>query len=854
MIRKYKSQLLLFLLCLLTNLLWAQIPKQSFILETNETGTTRNYVARKYIILKSGFSYTATTCSFSAKVDTTLIISIATIPNPIPGDTTSASNDEVYTPGNTFSNDITQSVSGFSLITPKNNSYSNDTSYIFPILWFKTIPVTNNLNGGYKWEDITDNNAKVLKYSAQGAGHGDEYIITRDKVQTYNFNPAINLSYDSISKEILVKNSNLAQTTIIGVWGAKENYDMDKCFFAINGRQNESVLFTKRYVVQADSTKTDLSFGDNYTRNFLYQSNSIDGADINRFHEKSLRIGAYYRSNKPNTSIWGEPQKAVLSLGYKFDAANVNNTSVFEAQWNGFGEFKGYTPELLVFDRQLSLLDCKKFESYLAIKYGISLDTSYVSAKGDIIWDYNKNIAYRNRITGYGREDALGLSQKMATTSYEEMPFYTNQIDSYEANDSYRLSSPNRLLVMGCEPSNTMDDGSYIIFGDNNGSIANTDSLAQGFIGTMSRKWLVCTNIYPSSEHNKILSWRETGFTNTDEVNFKRNIIKPVSVSSASMVTTKALKGKDGYFAWTVGQEYGPTIVKFGTNQNNLTQNKHDYGYKIAKDGQVYSIQKGIICDSSLFMVERGQRIEIEKSGRIIYLRVNGVRYKNTEFAIDSIQKDSTYYGAIIIGNNSSEVKLTDFRHGGFVDTGHKVELSYLAQRASDFANYRNGKTALIIDRNAIGDFSGNIDIYYSDEVDEARSKIIFNNVFWDTDESGSDVFTFGYTESAQLRSTKIDISEEKTEPDENKITDVVQIYYSSMNDLSTVKVRVQMEKPSKAVILVYDLLGKCIEKRVLSDNSNVQISSIKLPETGVYIIKVTTDNMIYSQEIVSKM
>ena len=202
---------------------------------------------------------------------------------------------------------------------------------------------------------------------------------------------------------------------------------------------------------------------------------------------------------------------------------------------------------------------------------------------------------------------------------------------------------------------------------------------------------------------------------------------------------------------------------------------------------------------------------------------------------------------------NLSKMQLTNFRHGGFVDTGHKVELSYLPQRASDFANNINGKTSLIIDRSGSGSFSGETDTYFFDEIDEKRSKIIFNNIFWDTDGNGIDVFTFGYTTSPLLRSEKIDISDENLEADEKKYTDNVQIFYKNLNDLSTVTVRVQMEKPSEAIITLYDLLGKHIQRRVLSEPLNVQFADISLPETGLYIIKVTTKNLNYSQKVISK-
>lgn len=54
-------------------------------------------------------------------------------------------------------------------------------------------------------------------------------------------------------------------------------------------------------------------------------------------------------------------------------------------------------------------------ESYLAIKYGITLDqttaTNYVYSNGSIIWNAASAGVYKNNIAGIGRDDSSGLSQ-----------------------------------------------------------------------------------------------------------------------------------------------------------------------------------------------------------------------------------------------------------------------------------------------------------------------------------------------------------------------------------------------------------------------------------------------------------
>jgi hypothetical protein len=112
------------------------------------------------------------------------------------------------------------------------------------------------------------------------------------------------------------------------------------------------------------------------------------------------------------------------------------------------------------------------------------------------------------------------------------------------------------------------------------------------------------------------------------------------------------------------------------------------------------------------------------------------------------------------VNKGKSDIQLTAFTANGFFygssgynrNGGHRLELSYDPQRASDFFLYLNGQTYLIVDRSGTGTYPANTtDYYVSDEVDETRTKIIFNNIQWDTDGNGSDVFTFGYIPSGQL-------------------------------------------------------------------------------------------------------
>jgi len=838
----------------------AQTLKLNFSLSTNESGIIRNYQAKDWIHMQIGFKYTATTsATFRAWINPNLTIPVTSISNPQPGDTTGMSTDGIYVPGSTFGTDPLTGISGLatsemtttgSTGTTGDNSVSDIVTYTYPILWFKTVPITNNLNGAYTWKDITGNNAKLLKYSTLGVGNGDEYQIKRDTMRTYNFNPSIYLPGENISKEILINKSNLSQTTIIGVWGVKEDLDKNNFIFAIDGRRKEGSVFTKQWIAEGDSTKSVFTYGNDTLRSLVYNPVNKLEKDPGYFQEHSLRIATYSRANKPGNSLWGETPKAVVTLGGKLENTNVNSTSTYIDNIYQQDAFKGFSPELLVFDRQLSTSECNRFETYLAIKYGITLDRSYISPHGDVIWNYVTNQNYNNRITGYGREDEIGLDQKMSTTSYEEAPYYSNQttFDSFDGNDSYNSSSRYRLLVMGYQPGNTPCNRSYILFGDNNDSLKFISSQANGVAKQLKRQWVLNTNQPSFPVASQLLQWDTRSTLTIPSSGYIADIVKSGFTTTLWAVTQDTLKGKDGYFAWTVGEQPGPVVVKFGSNQANVMQGSHDYGYIIDSIGRVFTIVKGSTGSNSLFNIEAGQRIEVEKNDQALYLRVNGVRYKKTEIAINQTDYGKTYYGAISIGSNPSEVKLTGFRHGGFVDTGNKIELSYL--RIPELAAYYNKQTYLIVDRSGTGNFNAISDVYACDEWDTNRSKIIFNNIFWDTDGNGKDAFTFGYKASQSNRAKSFSVPEPINIPESFAI---LQIYYPNKNDLTQITVKSQTLNPIPSTIALVDMLGRIIFRKELPASNTIQYTTIKLPSSGVYVVKVLNAVTQYSQKVISE-
>ncbi len=129
-------------------------------------------------------------------------------------------------------------------------------------------------------------------------------------------------------------------------------------------------------------------------------------------------------------------------------------------------DFKGALPEYVLYNRVLSLQERLRVESYLAIKYGISLSqaypTSYLDARGKTIWDAKRFGSYSGSIAGIGRDDLSGLMQPKSGSS----------------------ETPQMLEIEAAE----LADQDFLIWGDNQQPL--TFVRKRGEITKLQRGWV----------------------------------------------------------------------------------------------------------------------------------------------------------------------------------------------------------------------------------------------------------------------------------------------------------------------------------------------------------------------------
>lgn len=99
---------------------------------------------------------------------------------------------------------------------------------------------------------------------------------------------------------------------------------------------------------------------------------------------------------------------------------SIGEHSIFENLDNG-EDFAGLLPEYISFDRTLTDNERNRVESYLGLKYGITLakKRSYKNSKNKIFWDRINNELFKNNIFGMGRDDISGLNQLQAESAHK---------------------------------------------------------------------------------------------------------------------------------------------------------------------------------------------------------------------------------------------------------------------------------------------------------------------------------------------------------------------------------------------------------------------------------------------------
>jgi hypothetical protein len=185
-----------------------------------------------------------------------------------------------------------------------------------------------------------------------------------------------------------------------------------------------------------------------------------------------------------------------------------------------------------------------KVESYLALKYGITLTHNYTSSNGTVIWNMATNTSYNKNIIGIVQDNAMSLTQRQAKSISANKDILTVYIGTTK-----QANQGNNTATF------TAGDRSYFMVGTNYDSPVSTYPLSTekpaGVCCRIMREWLVQpanfsnTDIKLEFDFNSVtagymtLNSADLRLLADDDGNFSNaTIVVPSAVTAAAGVAT----------------------------------------------------------------------------------------------------------------------------------------------------------------------------------------------------------------------------------------------------------------------------------------------------------------------------
>ncbi len=184
-------------------------------------------------------------------------------------------------------------------------------------------------------------------------------------------------------------------------------------------------------------------------------------------------------------------KEVLVRDGISTDKKNTNTTSYYLSgegsigRGNGNNSFIGLIAEVIIYDRLLTDMEKRRIQSYLSVKYGLSIPVAQHM--------FYTNTSYPNDLFGIGRSSVQGLNQ---TSS----------------------SSINTDDIMDITGASNLDDGEYVIAGNNNGTVGFSAYAGSNCIvnETLGRVWNLTKTGDPGTINLRFDLTGVSGFAGSD--------------------------------------------------------------------------------------------------------------------------------------------------------------------------------------------------------------------------------------------------------------------------------------------------------------------------------------------------
>ncbi len=318
--------------------------------------------------------------------------------------------------------------------------------------------------------DFDNNNVEYM--NGKGGFHSQDYfvVVKSDDIvdtQTGTFSPGRQFP--------------------LGGRSALENYHEDPTgisFGSSTGRYTDEVIAHNMGAYANGATSAPGI--DSYGRAFTSSAESFNHVMIINVKADAGRTSKeIYKNGRKVDNTTGLSGNGTPLNYYEFD----NLSFLLGTGRSGIGgrttsQLNGMLGEVISYKSPNNALNQQKIQSYLGIKYGITLqdaataltdyrlnDVDYIDSQGTVIWDTSDNFGYNYDVAGIGRDDDSQLTQKQSKSQNAESDgtgltsgFLTVGLTSiYDTNnDNISTNATN------------LNDGEFLVWGNNGADITSS--------------------------------------------------------------------------------------------------------------------------------------------------------------------------------------------------------------------------------------------------------------------------------------------------------------------------------------------------------------------------------------------
>ncbi|GAA4160362.1 hypothetical protein GCM10022217_24270 [Chryseobacterium ginsenosidimutans] len=350
----------------------------------------------------------------------------------------------------------------------------------------------------------------------------------------FNFNPVINFSNLNRGNAVQFTTPTFGSQTVISVFKAAGFGNSQATSMLLYGGDVSNPSAGDAAPARADmsfgvSAGSFLSFGGgsagdyNYIGNLGLQTQPAIGVlKRNRVGDEEIYYSSYGSGSNdilnqnadPSNTLTGEGRllSGLVRIGKHFSAPTTLNDPT--------GRLNGAYAELIVYDRVLTEAERAMVESYLAVKYGITLTggtDQFGATAGNVSYPYvnssgavvrASDATYKYDVFGLGRDDYYGLNQRISKSN--------------DAGDILTVSTNTDFTSLNLDATRTAIDGDqeFMLFANNKGSgsavVEQITELPANVGRRLDREWKVAqTNTDGTDISNVSLKFNLTGITLT---------------------------------------------------------------------------------------------------------------------------------------------------------------------------------------------------------------------------------------------------------------------------------------------------------------------------------------------------